>query len=135
MIYLIDTNILSFAIKDDALVIDKLNATFAQSHQLAISAMTYFEIKRGLDLPKYATKEAKFQRWLTRIIVFDLEISTLDVGSRIWQQLRNQSTMLEDADCLIVATALQQSAILVTDNTKHFARVPNLKLENWIERT
>ena len=64
-----------------------------------------------------------------------LNTEILDTATTIYQQLKPQGQLIEDADTLIAATALHEQAILVTGNSKHFARVPNLKLENWIERT
>lgn len=34
-------------------------------------------------------------------------------------------------DMMIAAHALSLRSVLVTNNTKHFSRVPGLKLENW----
>jgi tRNA(fMet)-specific endonuclease VapC len=36
-------------------------------------------------------------------------------------------------DTLIAAHAVSQNLILITNNAKHFQRVPKLKLENWVE--
>ena len=135
MIYLLDTNILSAVINNDAIVLGKINTAFVEGHQLGIGAITYFEIRRGLERPKHTVKDERFGRWVAQLMLFHLELSTLDTAARIWQQLRAKGDVLEDADCLIAATALRQGAVLVTDNTKHFARVPHLSLENWIERS
>jgi tRNA(fMet)-specific endonuclease VapC len=35
-------------------------------------------------------------------------------------------------DTLIAAQALTHKLTLVSNNTKHFSRVPGLKLENWL---
>lgn len=35
-------------------------------------------------------------------------------------------------DTLMAAHALSLGLVVVTNNTKHFSRVPGLKLENWI---
>jgi tRNA(fMet)-specific endonuclease VapC len=35
-------------------------------------------------------------------------------------------------DLLIGATALAHGYAVVTDNVRHFARIPNLQVENWL---
>jgi|GEM_PF-6769654 len=37
-------------------------------------------------------------------------------------------------DMLIVAQAIAQALILVTNNTNEFCRIAELKLENWVTR-
>jgi tRNA(fMet)-specific endonuclease VapC len=39
---------------------------------------------------------------------------------------------LDAADLRIAAVALAQDLILVTGNVRHFQRVPNLRVENWL---
>lgn len=41
--------------------------------------------------------------------------------------------LIRDADLLIAGTALTQGLGIVTRNTPHFERIPNLKVENWFE--
>ena len=48
-------------------------------------------------------------------------------------RLENDGNRLEDNDIFIAATALVNDYTLVTHNTRHFSRIPNLKLEDWIE--
>ncbi len=38
---------------------------------------------------------------------------------------------LDDFDLLIGATALEAGMKLVTNNTRHLARIPGLDLEDW----
>ena len=40
---------------------------------------------------------------------------------------------LDKMDLFIAATALVNDYTLVTHNTRHFSRIPGLKLEDWIE--
>ena len=35
-------------------------------------------------------------------------------------------------DAMIAAHALSIGCVLVTNNRKHFSRIPGLKIENWI---
>jgi tRNA(fMet)-specific endonuclease VapC len=47
---------------------------------------------------------------------------------RLW----NIGQKIADFDLLIGATALYHGLILVTNNTRHFERMPSLRLENWM---
>ena len=38
---------------------------------------------------------------------------------------------IDDMDILIASTALTHNLVLVTNNEKHFRRVPGLEIENW----
>lgn len=48
-------------------------------------------------------------------------------------RLRKLGTPLHDEfDLLIGVTAVEHDYTLVTDNTRHFARIENIRLENWL---
>jgi tRNA(fMet)-specific endonuclease VapC len=40
--------------------------------------------------------------------------------------------LIGDADILIAATAIENNAGLVTGNERHFRRIPDLHVENWL---
>ncbi len=42
------------------------------------------------------------------------------------------TSLRETYDAMIAAHARQADAVLVTNNRKHFSRVPRLKLDNWV---
>jgi len=42
--------------------------------------------------------------------------------------------MVDDIDLLIAGIAIENEMILVTNNEKHFRRIPDLKIENWTHR-
>jgi len=45
--------------------------------------------------------------------------------------LQQKGNGIADFDLIIAATALSINYILVTDNEKHFSRIPSLQIENW----
>jgi tRNA(fMet)-specific endonuclease VapC len=45
--------------------------------------------------------------------------------------LQKRGTPIGSLDTLIAAHALSQQSTLVTNNTREFALVPGLRLENW----
>lgn len=38
---------------------------------------------------------------------------------------------MDDIDLLIAGIAIENDMILVTNNERHFGRIPGLKIENW----
>lgn len=42
--------------------------------------------------------------------------------------------MISDFDLLIGSTAVENNMIMVTENTKEFKRIKNIKIENWVVR-
>ena len=47
--------------------------------------------------------------------------------------LERSGTPIGALDTLIAAHALSQHALLVTNNTREFAKVPGLLLDNWVD--
>jgi len=47
-------------------------------------------------------------------------------------ELRTRGTPIGDFDEMIAAHELAVGAVTVTDNTKHFSKIPGLVIENWL---
>lgn len=67
----------------------------------------------------------------------NLTILSFDVdAARIYGELRatleGQGTPIGDADMRIASIALANDLAVVTGNVRHFARVPELIVENWL---
>ena len=64
------------------------------------------------------------------IISFDAKAAY--VCGRIRAELEKRGTPLDLADLEIAAIAIAKNLILVTNNVRHFERVPLLRYENWL---
>ena len=64
------------------------------------------------------------------IIGFDTKAAY--VCGRIRAELEKRGTPLDLADLEIAAIAIANNLILVTNNVRHFERVPLLQYENWL---
>ena len=60
-----------------------------------------------------------------------LNESCTKVYGAIASELTRRGIPIGDLDAVIAAHALTIDATLVTNNVKHFARVPGLRVENW----
>ena len=96
-----------------------------------MNAITYFETRRGLFLSTFKRKFATFERFANLFGVLPLDTSALDISADLYQTLRRQGTLSEDADILIAGIATSNDAVLVTRNLRHFERTEGLRLETW----
>ena len=96
---------------------------------LAISLITYGEIYEGIYSGRDPEQqEDVFLHFLRRVQVLSLNRAILRRFARIRGQLRSQGQLIGDFDLLIAATALHHNFTLLTHNTRHFSRIPELKL-------
>lgn len=133
MSYLLDTNIVSFAIKGNRQIIEKIKDIKDQKKAIFISCITYFEIRRGflaVDAPK---QRARFEDFCQRypIILLD-DLAILEKAAEIYANLRLRGLPIQTEDILIAATAMVKDLIVVSNDTD-LARVEGLSLENWSE--
>jgi len=52
--------------------------------------------------------------------------------ARLKSELEIKGTRLDDFDLSIASCALAHNLTLVSNNTKHFQRIPGLRLQNWL---
>jgi tRNA(fMet)-specific endonuclease VapC len=69
---------------------------------------------------------------LVRILPFDE--SAAEVYGSLRARLELAGTPLGEPDLRIASIALANELTLVSGNVRHFSRVPDLRLENWLER-
>ncbi|ADI13971.1 type II toxin-antitoxin system VapC family toxin [Truepera radiovictrix] len=127
----LDTNVVSALITGHEEVVARWKQARLAGAQVKLNAISYYEMRRGLVLPRFARKFAAFERLVSLQGLLLLDRPALDVAASIYQDLRSRGTLLEDADILIAAVALANGATLATRNLKHFSRIEGLKLESW----
>ena len=49
--------------------------------------------------------------------------------------LQGAGQTIDDMDLLIGASALAGDFVMVTHNSRHFSRIPHLKIEDWLQST
>ncbi len=134
--YLLDTDVLSSLLRrrPSAVLIARL-ATVPVEQQFT-SSITLGELLYGAyRLPERATLLAERieAHLLSNLVVLPFDSPAARRYGEIRAQLERRGTLIGDADLRIAAIALTHRLVMVTGNVRHFARVPGLQVENWLE--
>jgi tRNA(fMet)-specific endonuclease VapC len=128
----IDTDILSEILKQKNLrVVERAEAYFQHFGTFTFSAISWFEIVRGLRAAGSTTKLQRFDEFVSHSLMLPITPRVLDLAADLWVTGHGRRHRTYDADLLIAATALEQGMGLVTGNVDHFSWVPNLAVEDW----
>lgn len=132
MIYLLDTNICIYIIKQSPPSVLERFATFTPN-QIGISMVTVAELQYGAQKSKYPARNlAALEQFFSPFSLFPFDSSAAVEYGLIRAALEKQGTPIGALDMLIAAQAKSLSAILVTNNIKEFSRVAELTVENWV---
>jgi tRNA(fMet)-specific endonuclease VapC len=126
--YLIDTNILNYFIKQNSKIIDKFDR-FSDKIVLstAVEMECYFGVAKNDNVELEEVYNDIFATY--RNITIDSKVAR--IFGKLKALCRKTGKNVEDFDLIIASQALVHDLILVTNNTKHFENIKGLKLENW----
>lgn len=130
MAYLIDTDTIIFALRKDKSVLAEFEEN--KNIPISISMVTYAELVFGAKRSQNEQKNMiKVNRIRKIYPIEELNEGVMEVFADIKAKMLGKGIRIEDMDLLIAATAIYNDLTLVTNNTKHFENIPDLRLENW----
>ena len=133
MRYMLDTNICIYAIKHKPeKVFNKLQKV--DPEDVCVSLVTYAELVHGVEKSAAVEKNrlALFML-LANIEIKNFDTDAADCYGKIRADLEKKGTPIGPLDMMIAGHAQSLDLTIVTNNVKEFARVDNLKIENWTE--
>ena len=136
MAYLIDTDTIIFALRGDHSVLEKFEEN--KNIPISISLITYAELVFGAKRSQNEQKNMIKVNHIRDIYPMEeLNEGVMEVFADIKSKMFDKGIRIEDMDLLIAATAIYNELTLVTNNTKYFENIQNLKIENWkkVEKT
>jgi tRNA(fMet)-specific endonuclease VapC len=134
-LYMLDTDIASHAIRGKTPAVDARLSSISPA-QLCVSAVTRGELLFGLKIKDDAFRlEKLIEAFLRRVICLSWDHAAATHFATIAADLHRAGTPIGHMDTMIAGHALACGAVLVTNNSPHFKRVPGLLVENWIPAT
>ncbi len=130
--YILDTNILIYFFKGMGNVSHKLLEISPK--EIAIPAIVLFELEYGIAKSNSPQKrQTQLKELCSLVELLPFRSREAHFAALVRSQLEKKGRSIGPYDLLIAGTALAHQGILVTNNTKEFARVSELKIENWYE--
>ena len=134
--YLLDTDVLSNLLKPTPSIILLTKLALVSPNDQFTSSVTLGEMFFGAY--RVASRTDRLIDDIQSRIMVNLEVLTFDVAAahqygRIKAHLQRHGTLIGDADTQIASIALSNNLIMVTGNVRHFQRIPELTVENWLE--
>ena len=131
--YCFDTDVLSTVLKrDPPMRLVRRLARLAPEAQFT-TAITMGELLYGAARKGSARLVAKVREVLLqaqRILPFDE--AAAEVYGPLRARLESEGRRLAEPDLRIACIVLSRELTLVTGNVRHFSRVPDLRVENWL---
>jgi predicted nucleic acid-binding protein len=124
-VILADTDVLIDALRGGDSQRERIAEAIAQG-TLATSALTVFELCIGA---RTEIEQAAIDALLAPLPVLPVDDAVARVAAAVGKDLRRKGVSIGFADTVIAGTCLVAGASLFTRNTRHFGRIPGLRIE------
>jgi tRNA(fMet)-specific endonuclease VapC len=134
VIYLLDTNILIYLIKNHPPAVAQCIDALADDDQLCMSFITWAELLKGAER---STRKADVLRKLDLLarqvtVIYPTGPAICCHYAEQFTRLKKAGTPIGANDLWIACHALAEDASLVTHNTREFQRIVGLRVEDWV---
>ena len=128
---LLDTNICIYIINA------KPPAVLARFQQfrlgdIGLSSVVAAELAFGVAKSGSARNRQALEMFLAPLTILPFDAAAVWAYGDLRADLVRRGTPIGSLDTMIAAHALSQHALLVNNNTREFAKVPGLQLDNWV---
>ena len=100
--------------------------------EVGLCSVVAAELAYGVAKSGSARNRQALEMFLAPLIILPFDDAAVWAYGNLRAELERKGTPIGALDTMIAAHALSQQSTLVTNNTREFARVPGLALENWV---
>lgn len=128
--FMLDADTVSYAIRGEGRVSARLLQH--QPSALCISSITLAELRFGAGAKRSQKLHRSIRSFIKDVAVMAFDETAADRFALVAAALARRGEPIGAFDTLMAAHALSLGLAVVTNNTRHFSRVPGLTVENWV---
>ena len=129
---LLDTNTLNYILKDQPLVVERLDEAMEKGESFLLASVMHYELTRYLELKGAHRLLRLYQNLTATWQLCTLSFEDWDDAARLWAERHRSGRSISDFDLLLAVLARRWGAVLVTSNTRHFEGL-DLRLDDWTQ--
>ncbi|MEK6693337.1 MAG: PIN domain-containing protein [Nitrospirota bacterium] len=132
--YLFDTNILSEVMKKKPNIplmehLSSISAEVQFTSCICVMELRYGSQRRPDNKILWKRIETEV---LDKVVILPITEEIAIIAGDLAAILASRGQVISPEDLLIAATAVKNDLTLITSNERHFVRIPDLKVENWL---
>ena len=131
MIFL-DSDIITYYFQANRLIKEKLDTAILDDELICTTVINAYEVLKGLKWKDPKNMESQVIYFLNNVIIQYIDNEIVNIAADIYADLRRNGITIGDSDILIAAIVIANDGVLVTNNTKHFENIKQLKVVNWV---
>jgi len=103
--------------------------------EIGVCSVVAAELAYGVAKSGSNRNRQALELFLAPLVILPFDEAAIRVYGELRAALERKGAPIGSLDTMIAAHALSQQATLITNNTREFARVPGLQLDNWVPTT
>ena len=128
---LLDTNICIYIINAKPPAVLKRFRQY-RIGDIGLCSVVAAELAFGVAKSDSARNRQALEMFLAPLIILPFDTAAAWVYGDLRADLERRGTPIGSLDTMIAAHALSQQALLISNNTREFSKVPDLQLDNWV---
>jgi len=128
----LDSDIITYYFQANRLIKEKLDTAILDDELICTTVINAYEVLKGLKWKDPKNMESQVIYFLNNVIIQYIDNEIVNIAADIYADLRRNGITIGDSDILIAAIVIANDGVLVTNNTKHFENIKQLKVVNWV---
>jgi predicted nucleic acid-binding protein len=128
---LLDSDILIDLLRKRPEAMEKIRELEKRGDVLSTTAISVFEIIQGIRDAVPTEKEQVALQLFSKLVVFPLTMESAAQAGKIQRKLFKEGFPVEAEDCMIAEIAKIRDEKILTRNTRHFSKIPEIQVETY----